>query len=229
MPSVEFCILADMPNIYSIADAIKFWSNRFKSREHKAIEQLIASYSEEQKLDIGNPKDKGKIIAKYAVYIERLVLILEAKYKDTGINQTRCALSAISFEVDTSRVVESLSDFAKLYGDANKLKKQCRLYDFVTRVFKSEIELYVANATGLPKNESNKGFIAISEKLEKIIKKGESECNCRCCGYIGDAVIALDTPRSMRLEHTDRSFNHLCPLINKPHKEHPSATALLKQ
>lgn len=39
---------------------------------------------------------------------------------------------------------------------------------------------------------------------------------------IGDAVIALEAGREMRLECTDYSFDHLCPLIEQPYYRHPS-------
>ena len=45
---------------------------------------------------------------------------------------------------------------------------------------------------------------------------------------IGDAIIALDAPRDMQLEHTDHSFDHLCPPIGQPHRKHPSEQHIVK-
>ncbi|MEQ8957151.1 MAG: hypothetical protein RLP02_04380 [Coleofasciculus sp. C2-GNP5-27] len=44
---------------------------------------------------------------------------------------------------------------------------------------------------------------------------------------IGDAVIALNAPRQMQLEHTDNSFDYLCPPIEQPHNKHPSENQVL--
>ena len=50
---------------------------------------------------------------------------------------------------------------------------------------------------------------------------GERACDCKRCEKIGDAIIALDAPRDLRLEHTDSSFDYLCPSIKQPHYKHP--------
>jgi len=48
------------------------------------------------------------------------------------------------------------------------------------------------------------------------------------CEAIGDAVIALEAPKDMQLEHVDKPFDYLCPPINQPHRRHPSPDELLK-
>lgn len=227
--TVDFCLHADMPQFDSVADALAFWSNKYKGSEHKAVEQLIASIANTQMLDWGNRKDKKKIVIQLAYYVERIVLRIESSFTDTGIDSTRCARSAIKFEVDTAAAMKSLADFAISFDKTADFAKKCRVGEFVTKRFKTEVEAYIAAAEGLPKTNPNNGFIGVCSKLKEVITKGTLACNCRCCGSIGDAVIALDAPRNMRLEHIDQSFNHLCPPINQPHQEHPSASALLKK
>ncbi|HLC26572.1 MAG TPA: hypothetical protein VJM80_07355, partial [bacterium] len=68
----------------------------------------------------------------------------------------------------------------------------------------------------------------IAENLNEILTKTVSACSCKRCESIGDAVIALDAPRNMQLEHTDKSFTHLCPPINQAHKQHPSENSIVK-
>jgi len=66
------------------------------------------------------------------------------------------------------------------------------------------------------------GFQKIAKNLERIFAENGDPCSCRMCGNIGDAVIALDCPRDMQLEHTDYSFDFLCPPIKQLHKLRPS-------
>ncbi|MDZ7966366.1 MAG: hypothetical protein RM368_15540 [Nostoc sp. DedSLP03] len=42
-----------------------------------------------------------------------------------------------------------------------------------------------------------------------------------------DVVIALNAPQNMQLEHTDNSFDYLCPSINQPHYKHPSENQIV--
>jgi len=44
---------------------------------------------------------------------------------------------------------------------------------------------------------------------------------------IGDAITFLNAPRQMQLEHTDNSFDYLCPPIQQPHHKHPSENQVL--
>lgn len=84
------------------------------------------------------------------------------------------------------------------------------------------IEQLIQIASQLPKNTNTRGFINIVTNLKEILKTGATACDCKRCEKIGDAVIALDAPRSMQLEYTDNSFDYLCPTINQPHYKHPS-------
>jgi hypothetical protein len=57
--------------------------------------------------------------------------------------------------------------------------------------------------------------------LEKVRASGKP-ITCRECGRIGDAVIALEQPRSMTLIHIDRDFDVLCDALERPHRWLPS-------
>jgi hypothetical protein len=90
-----------------------------------------------------------------------------------------------------------------------------------------EISRLVEQASQLPKNTNTRGFINIANNLKEILATGATACDCKRCEKIGDAVIALDAPRNMRLEHTDNSFDYLCPPINQPHYKHPSENQIV--
>jgi hypothetical protein len=79
----------------------------------------------------------------------------------------------------------------------------------------------------LRKNNTTSGFVKIAESLKKVIDNGEKTCTCKLCEKVGDAVIALDIPDGMQLEHTDNSFDYLCPVIQKIHRKHPSETKVI--
>lgn len=67
----------------------------------------------------------------------------------------------------------------------------------------------------------------IAEKLDAILRE-EVLPSCKQCEAIGDAVISLEVPQGMCLEHSDYSFDHLCEVIEKPHFRHPSEKALIR-
>jgi len=69
----------------------------------------------------------------------------------------------------------------------------------------------------------------LAEGLKRFTDEfGDVEtCRSQCKEKIGDAVIALNAPRQMRLEHTDNSFDYLCPPIEQPHHKHPSENQVL--
>ena len=66
-----------------------------------------------------------------------------------------------------------------------------------------------------PKSRGNDGFVKITENLQRIIDTQGKVCSCHTCERIGDAVIALETPKNMQLEHTDYAFDHLCKVIRE--------------
>ena len=72
----------------------------------------------------------------------------------------------------------------------------------------------------------NKGFKKIADNLKEAIKD-KLKFSCHFCEKIGDSVIAIESQRDMQLDHTDYSFDHLCPIISQPHFKHPSETAFL--
>ncbi len=49
-------------------------------------------------------------------------------------------------------------------------------------------------------SDATRGFLDVVAQLLEILEKGLSACSCVRCMRIGDAAIALDAPREMRLE-----------------------------
>jgi len=118
--------------------------------------------------------------------------------------------------------------FVEAFNDVETCRARCRIDHFLLNRYRAEVKAYIGQATQLPNHTNTRGFIAIAENLREILEKGGAACSCRQCERIGDAVIALDAPRNMQLEHTDHSFNHLCPPIDQPHQQHRSETQVVR-
>jgi hypothetical protein len=150
------------------------------------------------------------------------------KFTDIGKDSTRCARAAVPFKVELTNMAAGFKLFVEAFDDVETCRSRCRIDHFLLNRYRAEVETYIVQASQLPKNTDTGGFIAVAENLGEILERGATACSCRRCERIGDAVIALDAPRNMRLEHTDHSFDHLCPPINQPHQQHPSETQVVR-
>ena len=220
---ISFYFVLRLESINTIADALAFWSNKFKTSELKAVIQLIPQIFSTHQLNFNSAKDKEKALQVLGTYIKRFEIILRRKYQNTGYDSTKCARALVTLNnKKLSNMPDSLKQFVDEFGDVEKCRTQCHIDQFFLSQYRGEVEAYVRQASQLPKNIETRGFLRIADSLKEIIEQGESACSCRRCEQIGDAVIALDAPRNLRLEHSDRSFDYLCPPINQPHYKHPS-------
>ncbi len=130
----------------------------------------------------------------------------------------------VSTQTDQNPVSSQLEQFIQEFNDTDDCRSKCNVDDFFLNRFKTEVEAFFEQAKNLerPKSRENKGFVGITEDLRKITKTEGKACSCRMCGRIGDAIIALEAPENMQLEHTDYAFDNLCKVIGKLHKRHPS-------
>jgi len=162
-----------------------------------------------------------------AIYIKRFELIQRRKFNKTKIDSTACARAIVTLNIDLKNPAEGLKKFADEFGDVKTCRSKCQIDQFLLAQYRDEIERLVQIATQLPKNTNTRGFINIANNLKEILATGAAACNCKGCEKIGDAVIALDAPRHIQLEHTDNSFDYLCPPINQPHYKHPSENQIV--
>lgn len=224
---ISFYFVLHLETINNIGDAIALWSNRFKTSELKAILQLIPQLFSIHQLNFSSPQDKEKALSILGIYIKRFELILRRKFNNTNIDSTACARALVSLNVDLKNPVLGLKQFADEFGDVKTCRSKCQIDQFLLVQYRSEISRLVEQASQLPKNTNTRGFINIANNLKEILAVGATACDCKRCEKIGDAVIALDAPRNMRLEHTDNSFDYLCPPINQPHYKHPSENQIV--
>ena len=225
---VDFYFTLHLPTLQTINDAISFWSNKFRTSELKAVLQLVADLLTGHCLDFTRPRDKATALHILGVYIRRFEFKVRRTFTDIGKDSTRCARAAVPFTVELENMAAGLKQFVEAFNDVEACRARCRIDHFLLNRYRSEVEAYIEQASHLPNNTNTRGFIAIGENLGEILERGATACSCRRCERIGDAVIALDAPRKMQLEHTDHSFNHLCPPIDQPHQQHPSETQVVR-
>ena len=230
VPCLHFYFFLDMPHIESIGEASKVWSNRFKSSEHKAVLQLMGDIFNTRRLSIEDPKDKEKALDAINQILSRYYLKIRKKFKNISDQGTHCERAKVTI-VKKSGVSnrEALREFQKKFLDSEKCQKTCKIKKFLLKRNITELNKYINFSENLssPKNKENRGFTKIAEKLKEIIE-GKREPSCKICEAIGDAVIALESPSDMVLDHTDFSFDHLCELIDKPHYKHLSEISFYK-
>jgi hypothetical protein len=149
-----------------------------------------------------------------------------------SIDLSRSEKQIISVKPDAHAQRVLRTHFVKLIlADIESIKNcsgESSLFDFANVKDKSEVDEYTKIAADLASNQHTRGFKGVVDKLSKASEKGGKGFTCSICAGIGDAVIALDAPRNMRLEHTDNSFDYLCPPINQPHQKHPSESSFIE-
>lgn len=225
---IDFYFTLDLPTIRTFDDAIQLWSNKFQGSKIKAVLQLVKELIRTRHLDTTNPKDKASAQQAIGQYVTRMDTKLRRKFVNTGTDSPRCARAAISLQATQRDAREELDRFAREFDNVERCRSLCRIDRFFTLVKnRTHTEGFIKQAQSAPRVAEARGFISIADCLRETLEKGADAYSCKMCEKIGDAVIALDAPRTMQLDHVDRSFNHLCPPIGQPHKEHPSETALL--
>jgi len=225
---IEFYFVLDLPTLRTIGEALRFWSNQFKSSRHVAVEGFVATLLDGHKLDRSLSQDKRRALRVLADYIRRLERKAAGEFRNVGADSTRCGRAAVPLEMTFPEARESLKSFQESFDDLEACRSRCRIGQFVLERSRAEVQGYAEEGEKLPTNADTRGFKEIAQNLAEILLKGPQACSCSCCARIGDAVIALDAPREMRLEHTDNSFNYLCPPIGQPHQQHPSETAVVR-
>jgi len=225
---IDFYFTIRLPTMLTIANAINYWSNKYKSSQLKAIIQLVATeVLKWRSIDFHRPQDKSKGLRQLERVIKRIELKLRRQFKDTGIDSTRCARAAISIKESSEDKAIDFRNFLEAFNNEEACRNKCRIDHFLLTRYLSEIKKFVKKAESLPTNDNTKGFKKIAKYLTSLLEKGDKLCSCKMCSKVGDAVITLDAPSNMRLEHIDKAFDYLCPIIDQPHKRHPSESQLM--
>ncbi len=227
---LNFYFVLDLPSIETIGDALTCWSHKFKSSELKAVLQFAGHIVNTFKFSNEEPRDKDRALREIGRYVKRLEMKSRHAFKNIGSNETGCQRANIPLASrQESDMTAMFRHFLEEFNDAGNCRSQCAVASFFLKRYKNQVEAFLEYADALPHpgKTENRGFIKIAQQLRNA--QQEEDFSCRLCEAIGDAVIALETPRDMRLEHTDHSFDHLCQILKQPHHKHPSEIAIVKR
>ncbi|WP_416671253.1 hypothetical protein [Egbenema bharatensis] len=225
---IEFYFTLQVPILKTPADALTYWSNRYQGSKHKAVQQMMAQLLDRASTDSAVLQDKESLLICIEELIQEFVELLETQFINLENDSTACARAIAPFDTgQSSSTVEAIRRFTEAFDDTETCRRQCLVDQFILIDRRPEVEAHIRQAQTLPKNSNTRGFLRIAENLQEILNQGEVACSCIRRERIGDAVIALDAPRTMQLEHTDNSFDYLCPPIGQPHRKHPSETRII--
>ncbi len=226
---LDFYFLLDMPGVETIGDAFNIWSNQFRTSRQKAVNQLAAQIFDTHGFDLTNPGDKEKALRAIARVADRVLLKWRHQFKMISENSIQCqrAKVLLKYEHGLSHR-QRFERFQSCFNNVKECRSKCNADKFFLERCKSEVEKCLKYASCLPNpaKKENRGFTRIAKELKRVAD-GERDFSCHLCEAIGDAVIALESPPNMRLEHTDHSFDHLCKIIDKPHCKHLSEIAVV--
>lgn len=224
---IAFYFLLRQPDVKTLSDALHIWSNRFKTSEAKAVLQLVAEMARAWRSEGMPPPSKSKVIQQLGLYIVRIEGKIRMGFKNTGVDRSRCERARILLQNDLADLPSRLKQFADAFEDVAGCRAKCKIDAMILTQHQSRVRDFITHAAGLPSNAETSGYKSVSQNLGEIMSKGASACSCSRCGRIGDAVIALDSPRAMQLEHVDKSFNQLCARVRQPHRQLLSEQAVL--
>lgn len=225
---IDLYFLLNLDTFPTISEGFKFSSNRYQTRELKAAIFFASELMATRRINTVDSNQKTEAIRALADSIIRMDTIFKGWFRNNSVDGARCARASIPFKVNSHTATRDFQSFASQFDDTTTCRNNCTIDDFLLQKHRTEVDTFIGLAKELPKNSANEGFRRIAAKLSQIVAKGGSKCSCKQCEGIGDAVIALDAPRDVRLEHLDQSFNHLCPPLGQPHQQHQSEFAFTK-
>jgi len=228
LPVMNFCATLEMASIGSFDDAIALWSNRYQIREIKSVLVFLAQVVGSQDLDGADPADKSRIIAILASVVRRTVLNFRKQFTNNGTDPTRCSRAKLKFEIGTEDPDTDMREFAAAFDDKKQRRAKCSVDKFVLSRYVRQRDAISKYLNQLPDLKRNDQYKKVAGTFATMVEKGPDSITCDQCSKIGDAIIAISFPSTMRFEDTDASFDHFCDALNKPHKKHISEVALHK-
>jgi hypothetical protein len=219
IPTISFYFTLRLPKITCISDAISLWSQKFQTRELKAVLSMLSGLLSNHNFDFNDLNNKELALQRIADYIRRILTIVENKYKDIGIERTLCSKSILNINFDPINIDVSFKEFIDAFS--KKDWKSCNINSFLIKNKNLINKIIEYKEIDIP-NSNPEGFIKIIEELET-----EKNNTCKRCKLIGDLVISIISPKDMKLEHTDYSFDYLMTIFEKDHFRHPSEQKLI--
>ena len=224
---IEFLNTLAMPQIKTIEDAERAWSNKFQPRQVKLLLTLSAQIFDRNKLDRTDPRNKERGITALAVTIKSLERAMRRRFlRLSDRTHCPCGEHPLRASVSPERARGELNAYADHFRDKASSHQKCHMKEFFEH-FRPALSACVQHIETLPNLDEHERLKGMAAKIRKI-QGGTLVCSCGACKNLGDAVIAVGAPRHMQLETTDRSFSHWCDPIRQPKRVHCGELEYLK-
>jgi hypothetical protein len=195
-----FRLATTLQHFRNIPDALRHENQSFSIRDVKAINELIASLVEKQgTLSVDATADE---IVRVAIWKLRK---FDRLFQKKTNNACGCQIGGKKLHVDFNTLWDDVRSFIKATGNVD----DCPINHFLD--FRP-----LSDATTLVSGAAAAETSAVKALLE--VRRKETKVDCKRCKRLGDAVIALDQPRSWTLVHIDEAFDAICAALEKKHK-----------
>ena len=187
----------------NLDDALNRVEQDFGPRKVKANLSAVRTYLKSRPAD-DSPQTAAKEIARLAVHwLRRFDRVLKARIQ----NRSHCQIGGRQLDVDFR---SPLTDLQQFYAEFKKPVIDCGVNDF----------LDLPDSRGRTSKLLTSAPIAKHRVLEKLAQYQEKQSviTCTQCQRIGDAVIALEQPKSYTLVSSDSAFDDLCQATGRPCK-----------
>lgn len=211
-------------NVTTPADAMAVTSSRGSSRDRAAAILLLKTVLESNNdIDWSDPAGMPIAQREFARAILRFDARFRAKFTDASQGRTHCSRAKTELDIDTGNYFDGFKSFVKEFDDKQTHRSRCHIDKVLLSDYRSEVDAAIKKMQEIIEQRqktANSGFVDVAKQLEVIREKNGTNCTCDTCAKVGDAVIAFDAPRSMRLEHTDHSYDQLCGITGQQHQKH---------
>lgn len=229
---VEAYFVMDMPQISTIDDGIRYLAHSYKPRQLSMSVNavgMIARLAALRDLRTDDPADKDRLLEAFGECIMRLASVFDRGFKNTGVDGARCARTAIVLKREFDRQKSALREFATAFDEWRSCYAKCDIEGFFLsrRKHRMAVDRLCTEGAKYQKAE-DKGFKDIRNKLQEIVATERGPTSCQKCSALGDAIITLDAPSNMEIVHIDKSFNALCEILHKQHRQLPSVVRATK-
>jgi hypothetical protein len=198
----------------SVADAFYSLQHDFSQRRVKSMLAGVALMLQESG-KISNADTAAEEVASRAV---NLLKTFDKVFVSRVPNLCKCKIGGKPLELDYNNMLDELHAFREAFLTPVTDCEVNGFLEFSKPQGRTRKLLADANVRGLP----------VGQTLAELCDRN-AHVECKACATIGDAVIAMEQPRSWCLLHLDKSFNDLCRQTSRKHKIIKSAPALKKQ
>lgn len=191
-------------------DALAYHSQSFSPREVKVVLMWAAKFG--KSLPPTSSKEKVEWFGDEVLKFARAYDILFSKSVSA---KSGCKLGELSLDSHCPTRAQALQDFHERFTSQDKACNLEGLFQFEKGCPRLKMVLK-ASKEDVPDAKARRALTLLKKALCKFIQ-GKLNLTCRNCSKIGDAIIAMEQPRTHTLYHTDHSFSALCPLLGKKH------------